>query len=52
MLAVALYPDDPAKVAAELGVTDRILNAYARVHPPAPDTLEMEEQMAGEPEAA
>lgn len=31
--AVAFYPDDPAKVAAELGVTNRILNAYARAHP-------------------
>ena len=50
--AVALYPDDPAKAAAELGVTDRILNAYARAHPPTPDALELEDQMAGESEVA
>ena len=30
--AVALYPDDPAKVAAELGITNRILNAWVRAH--------------------
>lgn len=30
--AAALYPDDPAKVAAELGITDRLLNAWVRTH--------------------
>lgn len=29
----AMYPDDGAKVACELGVTDRLLNAWVRAHP-------------------
>lgn len=31
--AAAIYPDDPSKVARELGVTDRLLNAWVRAHP-------------------
>ena len=27
------YPDDPGRVAYELGVTDRILEAYLKAHP-------------------
>ncbi|MFW0169259.1 ImmA/IrrE family metallo-endopeptidase [Rothia sp. P4278] len=29
----AIYPDDPVRVARELGVTDRLLNAWARARP-------------------
>lgn len=32
------YPEDPAHIAYELGVTDWILNAYIRAHPLPKDT--------------
>lgn len=32
-----IYPDEPSRIAYELGVTDRLLNTYIRAHPlPAP----------------
>lgn len=37
----AIYPDDPVRVARELGVTDRLLNAWVRAHPISADSEDL-----------